>query len=193
LNSLDIKFYTPLHIAIINKNETIIEQLIKKDGINLNILYPNGETHLHELINKDLWKYVETFILKGMNVDVLNKKGIAPLHLAVSQNIILLVDILLSKCKANPDILNSALDSPLHIATSNGYFEIIKMLIEKGANINSKNNDGDTPLHIAAINQLEDKMILYLLEKGSDTQIWNKNNFVAEMLYKGDSNIFDKL
>jgi ankyrin repeat protein len=41
--------------------------------------------------------------------------------------------------------------SPLHNAASDGHLEIVKLLLARGAYINVKNNDGDTPLISAAI------------------------------------------
>lgn len=41
--------------------------------------------------------------------------------------------------------------TPLHIATLNGNHEIAEYLIEKGANVNSKDNEGKTAMHYAAL------------------------------------------
>ena len=40
--------------------------------------------------------------------------------------------------------------TPLHEAASGGHWEVAELLIEKGADVNAKNNRGDTPLHYAA-------------------------------------------
>ena len=37
----------------------------------------------------------------------------------------------------------------LHYAANKGYLEIVRLLLEKGANINVQDNDGRTPLHEA--------------------------------------------
>jgi hypothetical protein len=43
-------------------------------------------------------------------------------------------------------------EPPLHLASRNEHFEIVKFLVEKGANKESKEFYGETPLHSAARN-----------------------------------------
>ena len=65
-------------------------------------------------------------------------------------------------------------ETPLHLASKNGCVEIVKMLIEAGANIEAKNmwmqflifRSLDTPLHVASTGCLEIAKIL--IEAGAD-------------------------
>lgn len=41
-------------------------------------------------------------------------------------------------------------DTPLHDAAANGHFKLVKLLVEKGADIYAKNSKGKTPLDTAA-------------------------------------------
>ncbi|XP_071957076.1 transient receptor potential cation channel subfamily A member 1-like isoform X2 [Antedon mediterranea] len=43
-------------------------------------------------------------------------------------------------------------NGPLHIAAKNGYLPIVKLLIESGADIDAKNEEEQTPAHLAALN-----------------------------------------
>ncbi len=54
-------------------------------------------------------------------------------------------------------------NSYLHLAVMGNYPELVKYFIDKGADINKKNGEGDTPLHIAARNK-NNKIIEILLE-----------------------------
>ena len=70
-----------------------------------------------------------------------------------------------------PDAINMRDDgdegeSPLHTAAMNGHPDIVKLLIESGAEVNSLANFGRTPLHWAAWNGFSDVTKL-LIENGA--------------------------
>lgn len=60
----------------------------------------------------------------------------------------------------------------LHIALQNSLFNVVKKMLDKGANPNVQNIDGNTPLHIAAQNKSKE-FIKLLLDKGSNKTIEN--------------------
>ena len=63
--------------------------------------------------------------------------------------------------------------TPLINASYYGHFEVVKILLEKGADIEARNNYGDTPL-ICASRYGTLKVVKYLLENGADMEA--KNN-----------------
>ena len=58
-------------------------------------------------------------------------------------------------------------------ASCNGHAETVKILIEKGANIHRKDNDGWTPLHFASDNG-HTETVKILIQKGAS--IHEKDN-----------------
>lgn len=62
--------------------------------------------------------------------------------------------------------------TPLHLAAYDGHQSSIRILIEKGANINDQDEDGNTALHLATLHKHKEAMIL-LIEKGADQTITN--------------------
>jgi uncharacterized protein len=56
---------------------------------------------------------------------------------------------------------------PIHSAAAGNYTDIVRMLVENGANVNVKQQAGATPLHSAAQNGNLDLLIL-LLENGAE-------------------------
>ena len=70
-------------------------------------------------------------------------------------------------------------NSYLHLAILYKQEEIVKSLIEKGININKKNNEGNTALHLAYLKNYKE-IINILEENGIDTNIRNNNNKLAE-------------
>lgn len=70
--------------------------------------------------------------------------------------------------EADPKLVNmrSALkDTPLHWATSCGCTEIVKYLVEKGADVNATNLTGKTPLHLAAMRSNKEYIKLFIAAK----------------------------
>jgi outer membrane protein TolC len=73
----------------------------------------------------------------------------------------------------NPDIvkLRDISDwTPLHAATYRGNYEIVRMLLEKGADINAATSSGMSPLYIAA-NEGSLEIVKLLVEKGADVNL----------------------
>jgi ankyrin repeat protein len=55
------------------------------------------------------------------------------------------------------------------LAAKNGHFEIVKYLVGKGAYKDSKDNNDETPLHLAAWNG-HFEIVKYLVENGANIQ-----------------------
>jgi len=83
--------------------------------------------------------------------------GLTPLMLAATWGDVDRVKVLLnSNAAVNLTAANKTGDTALHMAVRNGNYgdfynvlEIIKALLDAGADVNIKNNFGDTPLHMA--------------------------------------------
>jgi len=63
-------------------------------------------------------------------------------------------------------------ESLLHVAAKSGHVSMVKMLLDKGANINIQDESGNTALHYAAANGKKD-MVKLLLEKDADASVVN--------------------
>lgn len=70
-------------------------------------------------------------------------------------------------------------NTALSLAVTNGYRLIIDWLInEKGANVNTKNNDGCTPLmYAASVGHID--ILKFLIEKSADLELKNEDGFTA--------------
>lgn len=79
------------------------------------------------------------------------------------------VKFLLEIDKADPNMTyNKYKDTPLHLSAQQGEYEIAKLLIEHGANVNLPNSDGETPI-VEAIEKDNPRFVRLLLDKGAET------------------------
>jgi len=71
-------------------------------------------------------------------------------------------------------------DTPLLWATGFGHKEVIKMLIDKGANVNSKAEGGWTPLHYATGGN-DQEIVKLLIAKGADLNSKNAKDQITPL------------
>ena len=65
--------------------------------------------------------------------------------------------------------------APIHAAAAGHKLEIVRALVEGGANINARQHGGFTALHAAA-QEGDEAMTSYLLERGADREARADNN-----------------
>lgn len=143
----------------------IILTIIIFSGIS-SLLYSN---EIHDaVIDNDLIKTQNLIQADPSNMHLQDEKGNTPLHLAVEQNNIEIVKLLLG-FGAKVNAQNKDINTPLQISAVHNYKEIAKYLIENGANVNNQNIAKWSPLHDAASRNYYELMKL-LIENGADIE-----------------------
>ena len=136
----------------LNKNEN------KNSKIKEN---KSNATTLYRAIYEENLELVHEFIAKDTNVNISDKHGRTPLHFAAS-----LRGLYASDCA----VVNNS-----HSNSSKKKLKIISLLLKKGADINTQNKTGETPLHIASLSGAL-KIVTLLLEKGANPNAKNQYN-----------------
>jgi len=124
--------------------------------ISCNQVYKNS--YSEELLNsvkKGELSKVRDLIKRGANVNIKDKDGKTPLHIAVENNYEDIVKVLIQN-NADVNIKDNNGNTPLHIAIMNGNEFIIKELLKAKADKNIKNNEGKTPYDLAKELNYED-------------------------------------
>lgn len=127
---------TLLHVAAEHGNDQIIPLLVQR-GININIQDYKGNTAWHTA-----WYYrrYNTFLHLVYNYPfdfrMKDDCGFTVLHHACSWGNLKLVEFILSLDVLDIDTANTNTDTPLSLAVMLGYFDVVKLLVKKGANIN---------------------------------------------------------
>jgi len=130
-------------------NVEILNLLLQKNNIALNIVNSNNETPIISLLNSNKFKenekelYINKFIEKSSNINSVDNDGNSPLVYAVQKH----------------------------------YISIVELLFNNGININTENKEGKTALNYA-FNTGNNKIINFLKDKGYD--VYNaKNNIIT--------------
>ncbi len=160
---------TALHYAIENGKTDIAKKLIEL-GANVTKPDSNNRTPLaiaFKMKNKEL---IDILINKEINLELKETtEGFTLLHYAVAYGDKDIIKQLIKKGMNLNDAKNVYGETPLHEAvkykTNNGDF--IASLIEQGAEVNSRGESQNTPLHIAAMRSSED-VIEALITRGAD-------------------------
>ena len=152
---------TPLHYATRWGNTKIVQLLIEKNPSILEAKDKYGRTPLFSAILSGNEQVVEEVIKSGADLEARDKYGQqTPLHYASSeQGNIKIVQLLLEK---NPILLetkNEFGNTPLYESVNSVHwpdvgidwynYESVKLLHGAGANLNTTNKNGKTPLHAA--------------------------------------------
>lgn len=167
-----------LHVAAKYNKIEIARYLLKHD---MNVDAPtNGKlTALYIAVINDHAEMVEFLLTEyKANTNIIAKRNLTPLHIAVMHGNIKIVQLLLDHGAdkgAQSDIGNT----PLHNAVAYNHIDIVRLLIEHDADTNAENNYQQPPLFLSHLSNIE--MIKLLIDNRADLHYKsekNENNFL---------------
>ncbi len=129
--------------AVKERDGTAVTQALNEPGnvlINTRDI-STGETALHIVTARRDATWVKFLTQRGANPNIKDKKGVAPLQLAVTLGDEEAVATLI-KAGANLNITDSSGETPLIAAVHRRNVAIIRLLLEKGANPDRTDNSG---------------------------------------------------
>ncbi|XP_036369488.1 E3 ubiquitin-protein ligase MIB2-like isoform X3 [Octopus sinensis] len=154
VNIQDSNGNTPLHLAIMKENDKIFDMLISDSKIDFTIRNKRGFNALHHAAFNGNNFATERILEKHRDiVDVKKDDGFTALHVAAVNGRKDIIKTLLTVGQAQIDIRCTSQMTPLHLAVRECYMGSIELLISKEADINAKDDDGDTCLHLAVSNR----------------------------------------
>lgn len=181
LNSRDDDGMTPLNIAAFNGNKEIACELLKRNA-NINIGDYDNSQPIHLAAISGNVQIAELLLARGADVNAQDNNGSTPLTFAAGRRRIDMVGFLLSK-GANPLFQNRQGMTAIFFA---GTPEIAALILERGADVNARSNEGTTPLHNAA-GRGRVRLTQFLLQHGADPNARNDEGVAPLFWLRGDS------
>ncbi|XP_044262237.1 ankyrin repeat and death domain-containing protein 1A-like isoform X2 [Tribolium madens] len=138
-----------LHEAVI-KNDTESVRRILKEPVDINSRNNYGRAPIHWAASRGNIDIMEMLIAANCDIEARDKKHYTLLMCAARNNRITIVDFLIDTLEdTRVDAVDIDGQTALFHAAMGGHIEIIKRLIDLGANLNKKNKENKTALHVA--------------------------------------------
>ncbi|MEZ0226061.1 MAG: ankyrin repeat domain-containing protein [Alphaproteobacteria bacterium] len=151
---------------------------------SINVADSFGNTALHVAIQFRQGDAIKLLLRYGPDFDAQGKDGLTPLMLAMEKCKPSLIIPIIRAPGGNPNTHDNNYVYPLHKAAATGEMDIVKALVEHGADVNVRTRDTeDTPLHMAIANGRR-AVAEYLVHKGARIDIAGKEGKTAQQLAK---------
>ncbi|XP_035859072.1 protein phosphatase 1 regulatory subunit 12A isoform X6 [Sander lucioperca] len=174
INHANIDGLTALHQACIDENAEMVQFLVES-GSDVNRGDNEGWTPLHAAASCGFIQIAKYLIEHGAHVGAVNSEGELPLDVATEDVMVRLLKGEIKKQAIDVDnarkeeervMLQDAMAvlagggtltphpntkaTALHVAAAKGYIEVLKVLLQCGVDVDSRDIDGWTPLHAGA-------------------------------------------
>ena len=141
---------TALHMALEDDKNSQIPLHLIQAGANVNTEDVNGNTPLHYAVEIKSIEIVKAIIKAGADLEAENNTRSTPLMIAIAGDDLKMIQLLMgsgalvkvSGSKNRYDVLHTAAQHARNLET-------LKILLKAGANVNGKDEAGNTPLHYA--------------------------------------------
>ncbi len=147
-----------LLIDVIREKKLEIAKLLIKHGIELDMMDPNHYSAMIYAINEEYVSVVKALLEKGANIQPDEKWSFSPLGFALQSGNTEIISLLIG---AGAKVESS--NSPMISAVRSRYIETVKLLIDRGYDVNAMDSSERTALQYAAYYSRED--IIDLLTK----------------------------
>uniref|UniRef100_A0AC34FJ21 26S proteasome non-ATPase regulatory subunit 10 n=1 Tax=Panagrolaimus sp. ES5 TaxID=591445 RepID=A0AC34FJ21_9BILA len=173
-NHVDDSGRTAVHWAAVGGCLSILELIASRDPHVLTVSDDAG-WNLIMLASSAGRDQVVKYLLSSVDSDVnhKNKNGQTPLHYAASKNHPNIVKLLIEN-NADLNQTDKLGAAPLHRASAQGHIDVVKILCSNPKiRIDIKDNEGNTPLHLACEDQ-NDSLAIFLAKSGANVKMQNK-------------------
>ena len=136
-----------------------------QEGVDVSAVDHLGYTPLHYAVQNGQRQAAELLIAHGADINVKDRQGRTPIDLAMNEGRKEMAKLLIAK----------GVDISLHAAAYIGDLQKVEKFIDDGADVDTKDQNGQTALHHAA-RAGEMEMVEFLIAKGADVNAKDKRS-----------------
>ncbi len=175
VNALNGDQDTPIMWASKHNNFSVVELLLKHGAKkSINVANKEGVTTAIWAASNNNLKMLRLLVQSGVNINKGDKNGLVPMDFAEKNNNEEMMLFLIENGLNLEKKLAAVEELPLIWFSYKNNLRVVKVLVEKRANINVKTSDGDTPL-MFAVNNNNFEMVKYLVEHGANVNVQNND------------------
>ncbi|MDR3301361.1 MAG: ankyrin repeat domain-containing protein [Spirochaetaceae bacterium] len=147
-NIRDERGDSPAHIVIALRRPPDVLEVLLLNKADVSIHNIKGETPLFTAVDKDCAELIPPLLASGADIFAATNTGITPFQRALQKadNAVLQEIITESAVRQNDSGGNTPLIAAVKLAANP---DIIRLILDKNALVNARNQEGDTALHIA--------------------------------------------
>jgi ankyrin repeat protein len=162
VNAVDKRGNTPIHDALVHCNDSsdmsILSYLLRQNGVNANTKNENGYNLLHQAcfnVNSlSIEIFEDLFEICGADINAEDESKTTPLYYALPDfcGDIAVLNYLFSRKELTLKVKGQNGHTLLHWACeyiNTLPIEVYKLLLKRNSTINTQDDDGNTPIHIA--------------------------------------------
>uniref|UniRef100_A0ABD2XE89 Uncharacterized protein n=1 Tax=Trichogramma kaykai TaxID=54128 RepID=A0ABD2XE89_9HYME len=180
VNYTDDSGFTHFHAACMSSECYNVVELFLEQGLDPNLLVPKtGESPLHLALRWGRNKVAQLLLRNGADPNLTNAEGLTPLHIICKRGeddtgvyrkgdcVTVKMLLELSSEKYQPvqiDARDKLGNTPLHLVLDYGHRRLIELLLKNGADPNSINEHGFTPLHIISMRKYDEALAKLFFE-----------------------------
>ncbi|XP_061177549.1 protein phosphatase 1 regulatory subunit 12A-like isoform X4 [Saccostrea echinata] len=215
INTANVDGLTALHQACIDDNQSMVEFLVE-NGADVDVCDNEGWTPLHATASCGFTEIARYLLEQKANVAAVNNDGDLAIDICEDKEMRKILQEEMDNQGVDADVARSEEENQmlqdankwlnnksvkekkhpktgataLHVAAAKGYMKVINILLKAGADVNSQDYDGWTPLHAAA-HWAQEEACKVLVDHMCDMQI--KNNAGQTAYDVADSDILKLL
>ena len=176
-----------LYNAVSENCLALVQALLQFQSEKVNMKYSSHgseQTLLHAACRLGHCDMIEILLENGADVQTVDSSGDAPVHIVCKGLKLDCLKVLLRNKKCDPNQRNADEETALHIVckmknTKTIHVDMIKILLENGANVQAVDSNGDAPVHLVCKISCLDILKLLLCSKKCDPSQQNADGDTA--------------